>query len=58
LEHRGWVTSAWGESDNNRKAKFCRLTPMGRKQLKSETEQWNRMAGVIGTILDSVPEKA
>ena len=52
LEHQGWIASEWGESDNNRKAKFYQLTTAGRKQLRAESEKWNRMAGLIGSILD------
>jgi PadR family transcriptional regulator, regulatory protein PadR len=51
LEHEGAIKSEWGESDNNRRAKYYTLTPAGRKQLTAETEKWNRMAGIIGTIL-------
>jgi PadR family transcriptional regulator PadR len=52
LEHQGWIASEWGESDNNRKAKFYQLTAAGRKQLRAEAEKWNKMAGLIGSILD------
>jgi PadR family transcriptional regulator PadR len=55
LEHQGTITSDWGESDNNRRAKFYRLTAAGRLRLEEETEKWNRMAGIIGTILLAVP---
>ncbi len=51
LEHQGWIASEWGESENNRKAKFYQLTAAGRKQLRAESEKWNRMAGLIGGIL-------
>jgi PadR family transcriptional regulator, regulatory protein PadR len=51
LEHQGWIDSEWGESENNRKAKFYQLTAAGRKQLRVESEKWNRMAGLIGGIL-------
>src|SRR5271154_457509 len=51
LEHQGWIASEWGESENNRKAKFYQLTAAGRKQLRAESEKWNRMAGLIGSIL-------
>src|SRR5580693_6730492 len=51
LEHQGWIASEWGESENNRKAKFYSLTAAGRKQLRAESEKWNRMAGMIGSIL-------
>jgi PadR family transcriptional regulator, regulatory protein PadR len=55
LEHQGLIASAWGESDNNRKAKFYRLTAAGRRQLYSETEKWNRMASLIASILRTTP---
>ena len=51
LEHEGSIKSEWGESDNNRRAKYYTLTTAGRKQLAAETEKWNRMAGIIGSIL-------
>ena len=51
LEHQGVIASEWGESDNNRKAKFYSLTAAGRERLGQETEKWNRMAGIIGAIL-------
>ncbi len=52
LEHEGKIQSEWGESENNRRAKYYTLTAVGRKQLADEAEKWNRMAGIIGTILD------
>jgi len=57
LEHQGWITSEWGESDNNRKAKFYRLTAAGERQFQSETEKWNQMASVIAGILRVTPEE-
>ena len=51
LEHEGAIRSEWGESDNNRRAKYYSLTPAGRRQLVTETEKWNRMAGIMGSIL-------
>jgi PadR family transcriptional regulator PadR len=51
LEDRGWVTSYWGASENNRKAKFYRLTAAGRKQLSAETSRWRQMARAIGLVL-------
>ena len=51
LEHQGTITSEWGESENNRKAKYYSLTAVGRERLEQETEKWDRMAGIIGTIL-------
>jgi transcriptional regulator len=53
LEHRGAITSEWGESENNRKAKYYSLTAAGRERLVEETEKWDRMAGIIGTILSA-----
>jgi transcriptional regulator len=58
LEHQGAITSEWGESDNNRKAKFYKLTTAGRLRLDEETEKWNRMAGIMGTILLTAPGEA
>jgi len=57
LEHQGWITSEWGESDNKRKARFYRLTAAGRRQLLSETEKWNRMASLIASILRTTSEE-
>jgi transcriptional regulator len=51
LESAGWIDSEWGASDNNRQAKFYRLTKTGVKQLREETQQWQRMAGAVGRIL-------
>ena len=51
LEQRGWISSKWGVSDNNRKAKYYSLTRSGRKQLTSEAETWERMAAVIARLL-------
>ena len=57
LEHQGWITSAWGESENNRKAKYYRLTAAGTRKLQTEAERWNRMADVIAAILQSTAEE-
>ncbi len=51
LEHEGAIRSEWGESENNRRAKYYTLTPSGRKQLDAEMEKWNRMTVLIGSIL-------
>ena len=51
LEDRGWVSSYWGASENNRKAKFYRLTVTGRRQLAAETSRWRQMKRAIGLIL-------
>jgi PadR family transcriptional regulator PadR len=58
LEHQGAIASDWGESENNRRAKYYRLTRAGRDRLGEETKKWNRMAGIIGTILRATPEEA
>jgi PadR family transcriptional regulator len=58
LEHRGWIASEWGESENRRKAKYYRLTAAGRKQLKSERKAWRRLAGAIAVVLAAEPEEA
>ena len=51
LVQKGWIDSAWGTSDNNRKAKFYSISKAGRKQLAAETRNWERVAGVIGRVL-------
>jgi transcriptional regulator len=51
LLQRGWISAAWGASENNRKARFYFITKAGRKQLTAETENWKRIAGVIGRVL-------
>lgn len=51
LEDRGWVSSFWGTSENNRKAKFYRLTPAGRKQLVREASRWRQMIRAIGLVM-------
>ena len=57
LEHQGWITSEWGESENKRKAKYYRLTATGRRKLQTEAEKWNRMANVMAGILGAKPEE-
>jgi len=52
LQQRRWIGAEWGTSDNNRRAKFYAITKAGRKQLASETRNWQRIAGVIGRLLD------
>ncbi len=51
LSRRGWVTSEWGTSENNRRARYYRLTAEGRRQLREETEQWRRYAAAVGAVL-------
>ena len=55
LEDRGWLSSEWGVSDNNRKAKFYSLTTAGRLRLELEMQKWNRMSGIMDTILSALP---
>ena len=57
LEHQGWITSEWGESESKRKAKYYRLTAAGRRKLQTEAEKGNRMADVIAGILQGTPEE-
>jgi transcriptional regulator len=51
LEQKGWITSKWGTSENNRRAKFYSLTKAGRKQLATERESWERISAVIARLL-------
>ena len=57
LEQRGWIKSAWGVSESNRRAKFYELTVGGRKRLREETASWNRLATAIGSALAAQPEE-
>lgn len=57
LERQAWISSTWGESENNRKAKYYRLTATGKRQLQLEAEKWNRMTDVIGGILRTASEE-
>lgn len=52
LEQKGWISSKWGTSDNNRRARYYSLTKTGKKQLALEAESWERMAGMIGRLLE------
>ena len=51
LEQRGWISSKWGASENNRRAKFYSLTRAGKKQLEAETASWQRMAALMARLL-------
>ena len=51
LQQQGWIAAEWGVSDNNRKAKFYSITKKGQKQLALETENWERISGVITRVL-------
>jgi transcriptional regulator len=53
LEAQGWIKAEWGVSENNRKARFYRLTAAGRKQLTAETEHWSRITEGINLVLDA-----
>ena len=57
LEHQGLLTSEWGTSDNNRRAKFYRLTTSGRRRLREETQSWNRLVMAIGAALGAKPQE-
>lgn len=57
LVQKKWISAAWGTSENNRKAKFYSITRSGRKQLAAETENWERVAGVIGKVLQLAPRR-
>jgi len=54
LMQQGWISAEWGASENNRKAKFYSITKRGRKQLTAEAENWERIAGVVGRVLQLV----
>ena len=57
LQQQGWITSDWGISDNKRKARFYSITKRGLKRLAVETENWERISGVIGRVLSLEGEK-
>lgn len=56
LEDRGWIASFWGTSDNNRKARYYRLTAAGRKQLSVETGRWDRLVQAVNRVLRPAEE--
>ena len=56
LEDRGWISSFWGTSENNRKARYYRLTPAGRKQLSEQTGRWQQLVHAINRILQPARE--
>jgi transcriptional regulator len=56
LQNRGWIAAFWGTSDNNRRAKYYRLTPEGKKQLAAHTARWEQVVRAIGRILNPIPE--
>lgn len=57
LQKRGWIASFWGTSENNRKAKYYRLTPEGRNQLAAQSSRWEEVVRAIGRIMKPVAEK-
>jgi PadR family transcriptional regulator, regulatory protein PadR len=57
LERQRLLDTEWGVSENNRKAKYYRLTSAGRKRLRQETESWNRLVAAIGVVLGATPEE-
>jgi len=56
LEYKGWIKAEWGNSENNRRAKFYSLTAAGRKQLRSEVETWDRLSSAVGLVLGRAVE--
>jgi transcriptional regulator len=57
LEHQNYIASEWGQSENNRRAKYYTLTPAGRRRLRAETAGWNRLATAIAAALNTTPEE-
>jgi PadR family transcriptional regulator, regulatory protein PadR len=57
LEHNDLITAEWGQSENNRRAKYYSLTAAGRRRLRDETAGWNRLASAIGAALNTTPEE-
>jgi transcriptional regulator len=55
LEHQGKIASEWGQSENNRKAKYYKLTAAGRKYLRKESESWNRLVSAISSVMSTQP---
>ena len=53
MEEEGWISSFWGESENNRRAKYYRLTKAGRRQLETETKRWSRISLAIARALEA-----
>ena len=53
MEEEGWISAFWGDSENNRRAKYYRLTKAGRKQLEVETQRWGRISWAIGQALEA-----
>jgi len=58
LEHQGLIEAEWGTSENNRRAKYYRLTPAGTKRLEEETRQWGMFSSAVANVLSATPEEA
>lgn len=58
LQERGWITSEWRRSENNRRARFYQLTPAGRRQLTAETRTWARFVDAVGKVLQATEQPA
>lgn len=58
MERKGWVEAEWGRSESNRRARYYRLTPAGRKQLKRKASAWRRYAEAVALVLEPSPEEA
>jgi transcriptional regulator len=56
LQNRGWIASFWGTSENNRRARYYRLTPVGRKQLAAQQSRWDQLVRAIGQIMRPEPK--
>jgi transcriptional regulator len=56
LENRGWIAAFWGTSENNRKAKYYRLTPAGKKQLRAQSTRWEQLVQAIGRVMEPAME--
>lgn len=52
MQERGWITASWGRSDNNRRAKFYRLTARGRRQLEAASERWSEFSEAVGRVME------
>lgn len=52
MEQEGWIAASWGQSENNRRARFYRLTPQGKKQLAAERQRWEDVAGAVAMVLN------
>lgn len=57
LQNRGWIASFWGTSENNRKARYYRLTPAGKRQLADQSSRWDQLVRAIGRIMKPAPQQ-